>query len=93
MKYNWQQKDWPNFKYKTEDIDDNLFDFAQRTGRIGGVLDGFSESEQSEAMINLMVSEAIKTSEIEGEYLRKYINENNLFPFFLFVLFLFVFFI
>lgn len=71
MKYNWQQKDWPNFQYKTEYIEDSLFDFAQRTGRISGVLDGFSESEQSEAMINLMVSEAIKTSEIEGEYLSR----------------------
>lgn len=71
MKYNWQQKDWPNFQYKTDIIEDLLYDFAQRTGRISGVLDGFSESEQSEAMINLMVSEAIKTSEIEGEYLSR----------------------
>ncbi len=31
MKYNWQQKDWPNFQYKTEAIEDLLFDFAQRT--------------------------------------------------------------
>lgn len=71
MKYNWQQKDWPNFQYKTEEIEDNLFDFAQRTGHISGVLDGFSESEQTDAMINLMVFEAIKTSEIEGEYLSR----------------------
>jgi len=71
MKYNWQQKDWPNFQYKIDAIEEMLFDFAQRTGRISGVLDGFSESEQSEAMINLMVSEAIKTSEIEGEYLSR----------------------
>lgn len=71
MKYNWQQKDWPNFKYKEAAIEEMLFDFAQRTGRISGVLDGFSESEQSEVMINLMVSEAIKTSEIEGEYLSR----------------------
>ncbi len=71
MKYNWQQQDWPNFQYKTEDIEDKLFDFAQRTGRISGVLEGLSETEQTEAMINLMVSEAIKTSEIEGEYLSR----------------------
>jgi len=71
MKYNWKQKDWPNFQYKTNTIEDSLFDFAQRTGRISGVLDGFSESEQTDAMINLMVSEAIKTSEIEGEYLSR----------------------
>ena len=71
MRYNWQQKDWPNFQYRTDAIEDLLFDFAQRTGRISGVLDSFSESEQAEAMINLMVSEAIKTSEIEGEYLSR----------------------
>lgn len=71
MKYNWQQKDWPNFQYKTGAIEDILFDFAQRTGRISGVLEGLSETEQTEAMINLMVSEAIKTSEIEGEYLSR----------------------
>ena len=71
MRYNWQQKDWPNFQYQTIDIEDNLFDFAQRTGRISGVLEGLSETEQTETMINLMVSEAIKTSEIEGEYLSR----------------------
>ncbi len=71
MRYNWQQKDWPNFRYTTDAIEDILFDFARRTGRISGVLEGFSETEQTEAMINLMVSEAIKTSEIEGEYLSR----------------------
>ena len=71
MRYNWQQKDWPNFQYQTSYIEDLLFDFAQRTGRISGVLEGLSETEQTEAMINLMVSEAIKTSEIEGEYLSR----------------------
>ncbi|NAY92668.1 DUF4172 domain-containing protein [Muricauda sp. JGD-17] len=71
MRYNWQQKDWPNFQYQTTSIEDMLFDFAQRTGRISGVLEGLSETEQTEAMINLMVSEAIKTSEIEGEYLSR----------------------
>jgi Fic family protein len=71
MKYNWQQKDWPNFQYKIGTIEDLLFDFAQRTGRISGVLEGLSETEQTETMINLIVSEAIKTSEIEGEYLSR----------------------
>lgn len=71
MRYNWQQKDWPNFQYQTNEIEDLLFDFAQRTGRIRGVLEGFSEIQQTKVMINLKVSEAIKTSEIEGEYLSR----------------------
>lgn len=40
MHYNWQQKDWPNFQYQTEPIEDLLFDFAQRTGRISGIIEG-----------------------------------------------------
>ena len=42
MKYNWQQKDWPNFQYETDAIEDLLFYFAKRAGRFSGVLDGFS---------------------------------------------------
>lgn len=71
MRYNWQQNDWPNFQYKTKDLEDGLYDFAQRTGRVSGVLEGLSDTEQTEAVINLMVAEAIKTSEIEGEYLSR----------------------
>ena len=66
MEYNWQQKDWPNFQYKTDTIEDLLFEFAKRTGRISGVLEGLSESEQAEAMINLMVSEAIKPRKLKA---------------------------
>lgn len=71
MRYNWQQKDWPNFQFKTAEVEDMLFDFAERTGSVSGVMQGLSETEQTEAMIGLMVSEALKTSEIEGEYLSR----------------------
>ncbi len=71
MKYNWQQKDWPNFRYNIIGIEDMLFQFAERTGRISGFLEGLPKEMQTEAMINIMVSEAIKTSEIEGEYLSR----------------------
>lgn len=73
MKYNWQQPDWPNFKYnlKDKDIEDVLFTFAERAGRVGGLLEGLPEGTQTETMIDMMVAEAIKTSEIEGEYLSR----------------------
>jgi Fic family protein len=71
MRYNWQQKDWPHFRYNTKEIDGALFDFATRAGRISGMLEGLTKTEQTEAIINLMVAEAIKTSEIEGEYLSR----------------------
>ncbi|MGB5363456.1 MAG: Fic family protein [Aureibaculum sp.] len=71
MTYNWQQKDWPKFKYDNTVIEQLLFDFAEKAGRISGFLKGMSEDAQTEAMVDMMVSEAIKTSEIEGEYLSR----------------------
>lgn len=71
MTYNWQQPDWPHFNYVLKDIEDVLFAFAERAGRVGGLLEGLPEETKTEAVIDIMVSEAIKTSEIEGEYLHR----------------------
>ncbi|MEQ9402857.1 MAG: Fic family protein [Cyclobacteriaceae bacterium] len=69
--YNWQQSDWPNFTFETSQIEELLIDFAQKLGRSTGLLDALPESAQKEAIIELMVAEAIKTSEIENEYLSR----------------------
>ncbi len=71
MKYNWQQADWPDFTYDLESVEDTLFSLAERVGRVSGLLKGLPENAQTEATIDMMVSEAIKTSEIEGEYLSR----------------------
>ncbi len=71
MIYNWQQIDWPEFRYDLRRFEDILFSFAERMGRVSGLLKGLPEGTQTEAMIDMMVSEAIKTSEIEGEYLSR----------------------
>jgi Fic family protein len=71
MKYNWQQKDWPHFTYDLLEIEDDLFLFAEKAGHINGVLKALPEDAEMEAIIDTMVSEAIKTSEIEGEYLNR----------------------
>ncbi len=68
MAYNWQQKNWPKFSYNLQEIEDLLFAFAEETGHVTGFLKSMPEDMQQEAIINMMVAEAIKTSEIEGEY-------------------------
>ena len=70
-KYNWQQHDWPNFRYDTSIIEDSLFVIAEKTGLINGKISHLTEDLKTEAMINLMVEEAVKTSEIEGEYISR----------------------
>lgn len=69
--YNWQKKDWPNFSYNLAKIENELFSFAERVGHVGGILKSLPEDMQMEALIDIMVAEAIKTSEIEGEYLSR----------------------
>lgn len=71
MSYNWQQKDWPAFRYEVGGIGDVLLAFAERTGRAGGLLEGLSPEARTETAIELMVAEAIKTSAIEGEMLSR----------------------
>jgi Fic family protein len=66
--YNWQQKDWPNFRYSTDQLTDTLYVIAEKMGRVSGIVNALPADVEMEAVIDLMVAEAIKTSEIEGEY-------------------------
>ncbi|MEX2362566.1 MAG: Fic family protein [Balneolaceae bacterium] len=69
--YNWQQKDWPNFTYSLSEVEDELFSFAEQVGLVTGKWQALPEESQQEAIINMMVAEAIHTSGIEGEYLSR----------------------
>jgi len=71
MIYNWQQPDWPEFRYDVREVEDMLFEFAELTGHVSGVLKALPETIRLEAVMDMMVAEAIKTSEIEGEYLSR----------------------
>lgn len=69
--YNWQKTDWPNFRYDLSTIHGHLLSIAEKMGQISGKLGHFSENLQTETLINLLVEEAIKTSEIEGEKINR----------------------
>ena len=71
MTYNWQQPDWPQFSYQLLDMEDAMHAFAEETGHITGMMKGISADDQAEAALDMMVAEAIKTSEIEGEFLSR----------------------
>lgn len=71
MKWNWELPDWPNFKY-----DESLFSaleprFLTASGVLLGSYKHLDEEEQTALKIELMSEEALKTSEIEGEYLNR----------------------
>lgn len=71
MKYNWQQDNWPGFRYGLAEIQNLLLRFIEKTGRVDGLLSALPESLQTEMIVDLMVCEAVKSSEIEGEMLSR----------------------
>lgn len=71
MRYNWQQTDWPDFRYDPAAIERALFLLSEKTGLVSGLLKGLPEDLRGDAVIDIMVTEAVKTSEIEGEYISR----------------------
>lgn len=69
--YNWQYKDWPNFTYSTTHLASIGVAFAKELGLIGGLITGLNDELRQEALIEVLIAEAIKTSEIEGEYMSR----------------------
>lgn len=67
--YNWQRKGWPGFRYDLAGMSEVLSVFAEHSGRVAGMLEGLPEGLGVEAVLNLMISEAVETSAIEGEVL------------------------
>lgn len=66
--YNWQLKDWRQFKFSIKEVEDELLIFSEKVGRVSGILEGLPEETKQEVIIETILAEAIKTSEIEGEY-------------------------
>ncbi|HTL09453.1 MAG TPA: Fic family protein [Chitinophagaceae bacterium] len=68
MTYNWQQKDWPDFKFSLKTVEGELIIFTEKVGRVSGLLEALPEQTRQDITIDIILAEAIKTAEIEGEY-------------------------
>jgi len=71
MDYNWQQADWPSFRFDLTGVEGFLFAFADKAGQVNGLMKGLPDATQTEAVLQIMIAEALKTSEIEGEQLSR----------------------
>ena len=67
MRWIWQQLGWPYFHYDKHGLEDREFEFRLNSERLAGRFDALPVASQENATIDLMLSEAIKTSAIEGE--------------------------
>jgi Fic family protein len=71
MSYNWEQKGWPKFDFTPEIIEDVQLKFLLKSGKSSGQYFGISMEKKDQLLVNILLSEAIKTSEIEGEFLSR----------------------
>lgn len=69
MKWIWQQSDWPDFLYDKQRFEDRDTAFRINSERLMGRFEALPMVYQKDASIDLMLSEAIKTSAIEGDNL------------------------
>ena len=65
--WNWQEKEWPNFGYDLLQIHDLLYQY----GKHAGLFYNMGVDVQLDLMIDSMIVEAFRTSEIEGENLNQ----------------------
>lgn len=69
--YNWHYDDWPVFEYDLSVVEDKLYEYAALTGKIYGAQEAVTKDQKILSQVEMMILEALKTSEIEGEYLSR----------------------
>jgi len=70
-KWIWQHEEYPNFKYDKAVLLDLLNDLEYNRGILDGVSKLFSHDDVKNIEIEALADEAVGTSEIEGEILRR----------------------
>ena len=71
MEWNWQQKDWPKFTYNNFNLEVLEKEFLYQSGIMSGTLVHLNDQDKQQMKIDIFSNEALKTSEIEGEYLNR----------------------
>jgi Fic family protein len=71
MRWNWQQPDWPDFRWDNAVLTAMEARFLQQSGLMTGLARHLDHGERTAITIDIMTGEALKTSEIEGELLNR----------------------
>lgn len=69
MRWNWQLPDWPNFRFRQLLLAEREALFLRQGGVVIGTVRHVPEAERLPLVVELISTEALKTSEIEGELL------------------------
>ena len=69
MRWNWQDPDWPSFRFRPTLLAEREGIFLRQSGVVIGTVRHVPDDERLPLVIELISTEALKTSEIEGEIL------------------------
>ena len=69
MRWNWQQPDWMNFRYEASALEASEATFLKSAGIIIGSCRHLNPDDKDRLTVDLISSEALNTSAIEGEFL------------------------
>ena len=69
MAWNWQQPDWPRFSWNKDRLALAEKQFLIGGGMFIGAIKHLGEEDRNQLTVEAMSSEALTTSEIEGEIL------------------------
>ena len=69
--WNWQQDDWPEFRYNSAKLDALEAEFLRQSGVFIGAVKHVSDDDRQQLTVELISDEALNTSEIEGEILNR----------------------
>jgi Fic family protein len=69
--WNWHQDDWPRFRFDKSVLEEREANFLFHGGLLLGALLHIGDDDKAALTIELISDEAVKTSEIEGEYLNR----------------------
>ena len=69
MTWNWQKDDWPHFSWDKKRLAKSEEQFLLKTGMFAGVVKHLEPEDREQLTVEAMSTEALTTSEIEGEIL------------------------
>lgn len=69
--WNWQQADWPIFRYDSHSLAALEAEFLKQSGLFTGAIRHVGADEQQQLTVELLSDEALYTSQIEGEMLNR----------------------
>ncbi len=76
--WNWQNPDWPTFRYDAARLEPYEQKFLLSSGEVLGAVHHVNTSDRDQLRIDLLSEEAMKTSAIEGEMLDRLSVQSSL---------------